>query len=130
MGFPSKHTGPLERGNKGPVLPARFLQARADTGPLAFKGERVRSGLPAKEQRDPRGANYAPDASTSNCLLTRILNIKQVPLADGEATTPDPPGGFHLSMYAFRQRKADTPSRFNETVPEEPKTVKTSVKGK
>ena len=130
MGFPSEHTGPRRERIRGLC----FLQDSCRPGQTLVlwlsRDERERSGLPAKEQRDPRGADYAPDASTSNCLLTHILNIKQAPLADGEATTPDPLGGFHLSTYAFRQRKAATPTRFNETVPKEPKTVKTSIKGK
>lgn len=128
--FPVNTWGPRRRGARGLC----FLQDSCSPGqtPLLWlsRDERVRSGLPAKEQRDPQGADYAPDAFTSNCLLMHILNIKQVTLADGEATTSDPLGGLHLFTYAFCKRKADTPSRFNDTIPEEPKTVKTSIKGK
>lgn len=89
----------------------------------------MRSGLPAKEQQDPQGADYIPDASSSNCVLMLVLNIKHVTLADAEATTSGPLGGSHILTYALCKGKADTPTRFNETLPEEPKTVKTSIKG-
>lgn len=58
-----------------------------------------------------------------------ILNIKQVVPADGEATTLDPLGRFHLFTYTFHKRKAHAPSRFNETINEKPKT-QASIKGK
>lgn len=108
--FPSEFRGPWRWGARG----LGFLQDSCSPGQTLrlwlSRDETVRSGLPAKEQQDPQGADYIPDAFSSNCVLMLVLNIKHITLADAEATTQAHWVGFIYSLtHSAKERQIHLP---------------------